>query len=169
MVWYFIGVYIINGRLEIRNFSSSVENIFQHSKRNFVSPSGHVISSLYGLISEYSVVETYPKGRRLRYVKPARPLYCNAAQGDIRWQRDRSLSLLLEPFCKFCNSLAWVSGLPMILKQELTNLTSIEGKTEQWLPRFGWSLLLLPKGKRCLYLSSLYYLRANRAEVNAHK
>ena len=47
MVWYFIGVYIINrtlhGRLEIRNFSSRVENIslvrcahswniFQHSK-----------------------------------------------------------------------------------------------------------------------------------------
>ena len=31
MVWYFIGVYIINrtlhGRLEIRNFSSRVENI----------------------------------------------------------------------------------------------------------------------------------------------
>ena len=32
MVWHFIGVYIINGilhgRLEIRNFSSRVENIF---------------------------------------------------------------------------------------------------------------------------------------------
>ena len=32
MVWYFIGVYIINrklhGRLEIRNFSSCVEKIF---------------------------------------------------------------------------------------------------------------------------------------------
>ena len=62
MVWYFIGVYIINrildGRLEIRNFSSRVENIslvhcahswniFQHSKRNFVSPRNHVISSIY--------------------------------------------------------------------------------------------------------------------------
>ena len=61
MVWYFIGVYIINrtlhGRLEIRNFSSRVENIslvrcthswniFQHSKRNFVSPRSHVISSI---------------------------------------------------------------------------------------------------------------------------
>ena len=62
MVWYFIGVYIINrilhGRLEIRNFSSRVGknisrvsaanewNIFQHSKRNFVSPRGHVISSI---------------------------------------------------------------------------------------------------------------------------
>ena len=61
MVWYFIGVYIINrtlhGRLEIRNFSSRVENIslvrcthswniFQHSKRNFVSLHGHVISSI---------------------------------------------------------------------------------------------------------------------------
>ena len=62
MVWYFIGVYIINrildDRLEMRNFSSRVENIslvhcahswniFQHSKRNFVSPRNHVISSIY--------------------------------------------------------------------------------------------------------------------------
>ena len=61
MVWYFIGVYIINrtlhGRLRIRNFSSRVENIslvrgaylwniFQHLKRNIVSPRGHVISSI---------------------------------------------------------------------------------------------------------------------------
>ena len=63
MVWHFIGVYIINrtlhDRLEIRNFSSRVEKyftrslrslvtyIFQHEKRNFVSPRGHVISSIY--------------------------------------------------------------------------------------------------------------------------
>ena len=62
MVWYFIGVYIINrilhGCLEIRNFSSRVEknislaccphlrNIFPHRKRNFVSSRGHVISSI---------------------------------------------------------------------------------------------------------------------------
>ena len=53
MVWYFIDVYIINrtlhGRLEIQNFSSRVEKIF-HSftlKRNFVSPRGHVISSIF--------------------------------------------------------------------------------------------------------------------------
>ena len=60
MVWQFIGVYIINrilhGRLKIRNFSSRVEkifhsfaaltHIFQHSKRNFVSPRSHVISSI---------------------------------------------------------------------------------------------------------------------------
>jgi len=48
MVWHFIGVYTINrtlhGRLEIRNFS------FQHSKRNFVSPRGHVISTMYVLV-----------------------------------------------------------------------------------------------------------------------
>ena len=53
MVWYFIGVYIINrtlhGRLEIQNFSSRVEKIFHSfaSKRNFVSPRGHVISSIF--------------------------------------------------------------------------------------------------------------------------
>ena len=55
MVWYFVGVYITNrtlhGRLEIRNFSSRVENIFnecmlQHSKRNFVSLRDHVIPSI---------------------------------------------------------------------------------------------------------------------------
>ena len=47
---------ILDGRVEIRNFSSSVEEyftnerservkyyIFQHEKRNFVSPSGHVV------------------------------------------------------------------------------------------------------------------------------
>ena len=71
MVWYFIGVYIINrtlhGRLEIRNFSSRVENvslvrcahswnIFQHSKRHFVSPRGHVISS----ISEFQQLSNTP-------------------------------------------------------------------------------------------------------------
>ena len=46
MVWYFIGVYIINrtlhGCLETRHFSSRVENL----KGNFVSPRGHKIFSL---------------------------------------------------------------------------------------------------------------------------
>ena len=47
MVWYFIGVYKINrtlhDRLVIRNFSSRVEeNIFQHSKRNFLFLPGNV-------------------------------------------------------------------------------------------------------------------------------
>ena len=70
MVWYFIGVYIINstlhGRLEIRNFSSRVENIllvrcahswniFQHSKRNFVSPRGHVISSICNICTSIQI------------------------------------------------------------------------------------------------------------------
>ena len=56
MVLYSIGVYIINrtlrGRLDIRNFSSRlVLKIFQHSKRNFVSPHVHVISSMYQSLS----------------------------------------------------------------------------------------------------------------------
>ena len=53
MVWYVIGVYIINstlhGRLEIGNFSLVLKkffNIFQHSQRNLVSPRGHVLSSI---------------------------------------------------------------------------------------------------------------------------
>ena len=37
----------LHGRLEMQNFSSSVEKYFQHEKRNFVSPRGHVISSIY--------------------------------------------------------------------------------------------------------------------------
>ena len=70
MVWHFIGVYIIDrklhGRLKIRNFSSRVEKYFtrllrslveyhsfQHSKRNFVSLRGHVISSISFLQSYY--------------------------------------------------------------------------------------------------------------------
>ena len=56
MVWYFIGVYIINrtlhGRWEIRNFSPPcAENTRrEHSKRNFVSLQGHVISSIYAIL-----------------------------------------------------------------------------------------------------------------------
>ena len=63
MIWHFIGVYIINrtlhGRSEIRNFSSRAKkylpvNVLRnislvrcaHSKGNFVSPRGHVISSI---------------------------------------------------------------------------------------------------------------------------
>ena len=50
MVWYFIGVYIVNRtlhcHLEIRNFSSNVEKIFQQSKSNFVTPRDHVISAI---------------------------------------------------------------------------------------------------------------------------
>lgn len=37
------GAVYIHGRSEIRNFSSSVKNIAQHEKRNFVSPSGNVM------------------------------------------------------------------------------------------------------------------------------
>ena len=58
MVCYFIGVYIMNrtlqGRLEIRNFSSRVE---KHSKRNFVSPPGHVISSIKSIQYINNVLE----------------------------------------------------------------------------------------------------------------
>ena len=61
LTWFGISlVFIIinrtlHGRLEIRNFFSRVEKIFhlfaalthEHSERNFVSPCGHVISSVY--------------------------------------------------------------------------------------------------------------------------
>ena len=79
LVWYFTGVYIINrtlhGRLEIQNFSSCVEknisqvsaanewNIFQHSKRNFISRRGHVISSIYFIL--YSLFLTLTRVKYL--------------------------------------------------------------------------------------------------------
>ena len=59
--WCYIIKRTLHGRLEIRNFSSRVEKIFhewaqrtseiffQHSKRNFVSPRGHVVSSIFFL------------------------------------------------------------------------------------------------------------------------
>ena len=63
MVRYFFVVYVINrtlhDRLEIRNFFSRVEKIFHSfvaptheiffnsSKRSFVSPHSHIISSIY--------------------------------------------------------------------------------------------------------------------------
>ena len=81
MVWYFIGVYIINrtlhGRLEIRNFSSRVEKIFhsfaaltreiffQHSKRNFVSPSGHV---MFFLLYRQKDIDKIIEGNYRHYV-----------------------------------------------------------------------------------------------------
>ena len=71
MVWYFIGVYIIitrriiirtlHGRLEIRNFFSRVEKIF-HSKRNFVSPSGRVISAISIFFSFLSLLINQKRG-----------------------------------------------------------------------------------------------------------
>ena len=81
MVWYFIGVYIINitlhvhGRMEIRNFSASVEKYFMSERSErvksfftmrreiniFISPCSYVISLssmycsaiLFGNILEY--------------------------------------------------------------------------------------------------------------------
>ena len=55
MVWYFIDVYIINrtlhGNLEIQNFSSRVEKMFEiffnTGREIFDLPLGHVISSMY--------------------------------------------------------------------------------------------------------------------------
>ena len=53
MILYFIGVYminrILNGRLEIRNFSSRVAKYLTCLEENFVSPRGHVISSIHYL------------------------------------------------------------------------------------------------------------------------
>ena len=84
MVLYFIGVYIINrtlhSRLEIRNFSSSVEKYFtserservkylQHEERNFVSPHGHVISSMCYIFCHKTLgIDTL----KMNYSKPSK-------------------------------------------------------------------------------------------------
>ena len=84
LTWYFIGVYIINrtyhGHLEIQNFSSHVIkhfwNIVQHSKINFVSPRGHVISSIYSnqtwleLPSVGSIFYNFPRNYNKFYERP---------------------------------------------------------------------------------------------------
>ena len=71
MVWYQLHWCLYNnrtlhGRLEIPNFSSSVKKYFplgferqekEEEKRNFVSPSGHVISSFS---SHYAKLEAIP-------------------------------------------------------------------------------------------------------------
>ena len=63
----------LHGRLEIRNFSSRVEKIFQHSKRNFVSPRGHVISSIYckaqKRVKEISIVYKQPKEQPQKFTQ----------------------------------------------------------------------------------------------------
>ena len=101
MVEYFIGVYIINrtshGRLEIRNLSSRVEKIFQHSKRNLVSPRGHA-NTLYIFIffSKLSNGQNPTKSCNLvgsesgRYftIVPANPA------GRNRWQLHSQVCLL---------------------------------------------------------------------------
>ena len=86
MVWHFIDVYIINrtlhGRLEIRNFSSRVEKyftseiFFQHAKRNFVSPCGHVISSICGFLPR----KYLPRPPAL---KTKTHLYCRNKEGIV--------------------------------------------------------------------------------------
>ena len=69
MVWYWIGVNIINitlhGSLEVLNSSYCIEKIFQKSKRNFVSPRGHVISSSF--FFAYGI-SNYACNRSLYYI-----------------------------------------------------------------------------------------------------
>ena len=68
----------LHGRLEIRNFSSRVENIslvrcahswniFQHSKRNFVSPRSHVISSITLKVTSPKVKDNFRRGKELNW------------------------------------------------------------------------------------------------------
>ena len=69
MVWYCIGVNIINrtlhGSLEVLNSSSRIEKIFQKSKRNFVSLRSHVISSSF--FFAYGI-SNYACNRSLYYI-----------------------------------------------------------------------------------------------------
>ena len=70
MVWYFIGVYIINktlhGRLEIQNFSSRVGKYFTRSLRSLVEiffntrRDSHVISCNILYLSPHMALSTLP-------------------------------------------------------------------------------------------------------------
>ena len=52
--WCLYNKITLHGRLEIWNFSCAHSwNIFQHEKRKFVSPSGHVISSIYQFFTTF--------------------------------------------------------------------------------------------------------------------
>ena len=68
--------------LVLKNISLVRANIFQHSKRNFVSPRGHVISSIFDRFSEGKrglkygsrlSVDTDIFWNRPMYPKPAKP------------------------------------------------------------------------------------------------
>ena len=49
--------YKISLRVLKKYFTRSRKNIFQHSKRNFVSPRGHVISSIYPKFDEEQTLD----------------------------------------------------------------------------------------------------------------
>ena len=97
MVWHFIGVYIINrtlhGRLEIGSFSSRVEKIFFNTRREIsLSPRGHVISSIYSVLSP-----TRTKDK----VKPTWGLYChpvilNQTTANFVFEKDRHVQEILS-------------------------------------------------------------------------
>ena len=68
---------ILHGRLEIRNFSSS-EIFVQHSKRNFVSPSGHVMFFLL-----YKHQWNTKPFHLIVFWCERRDLLCSDSKGDI--------------------------------------------------------------------------------------
>ena len=74
MVWYFIGVYIINrtlhGRLEIRNFSSRVENISLRSLVKYFSTleeKFRISARPCNILS--NILEAYHKNRMYFHIK----------------------------------------------------------------------------------------------------
>ena len=67
MIWYFNGVYIINRTLHgisllvLKKYFTRSRNIFQHTKRNFISLHGHVISSIYQKSKQIATDSNYLK------------------------------------------------------------------------------------------------------------
>ena len=91
IVWYFIGVY-----------KRSLEKCFQHSGRNFVSPRGHVISSIYAnhyhdLLSLHFLGYGYllhSSGKCVHWRSPRMVLKheCGGITGIVSLQEDGTLS-----------------------------------------------------------------------------
>ena len=78
MVWYFIGVYIINktlhGRLEIRNFSSSVEKYFTSERSEQVKYFFNTYVNTNELPNHFTFIVFWCERR---------DLLCSHSNGDI--------------------------------------------------------------------------------------
>ena len=140
MVWHFIGVYLINNS-RVENISraraANEWNIFQHLKRNFVSPRGQEISSMYsyGCMVCERVCEllTHWKSQQNRSGKVAIIQKLNWQEdhwherkgSTFRWKR-QSWAKTLKKLCN--NSLAFISPLCFSQVSEKSQLNTVEGR-----------------------------------------
>ena len=98
MVWYFIGVYIINrtlhGRLEIQNFSSRVEKIFHE----WAQRTSEIFFNTRREISYLRAAIWYPLYKKKAHNNPPRParlwlieflVICNNTKENFLWEPEK--------------------------------------------------------------------------------